>query len=325
VARALKAREDATVISLTYFYRPYYLAKWHTGHNHPPEKVGGGVLMGVRNPRRQELRRLESKTLDAKFLTEIQHGLNCSPFEAEAVLSVVKEVYFPFLDQQESPTLMPGKITVVAVAADEPAGKPIAQCEKLTVCLTLHRGAADDRLLQHEGADAFRRARIPDLCQEALSQGVVLTREDLAFRIFFVGTRTISRDLAALRKQQPEVPVPLRSTVQDIGPVLTHRVEIVRLALAGKTMTEICQTMRHSPAAVANYLQTFTRVAQLSTRDLHPSQIAFLLHRGRSLVERYLALLAACQQDQNYDYHLKELLSCGFINAKKKRAREGWQ
>ena len=278
--------------------------------------------MGVRNPRQQELRRLESKTLDARFLTEIQQGLNCSPFEAEAVLSVVKEVYFPYLDQQQPLAVMPGKITVVAVAADEPAGKPIAKCEKLTVALTLHRGAVDDRLLQAEGAEAFRRARIPDLCQEALSQGGVLTREDLAFRIFCVGTRTISRDLAKLRKQDPQLPIPMRSTVQDIGPVLTHRVEIVRLALAGYTMSEICKRMRHSPTAVANYLQTFTRVAQLAARDLQPSQIAFLLHRGRSLIERYLTLLAECRQDRNYDFHLKELLTHGTLPAKKKRLRE---
>src|SRR5436190_909830 len=168
--------------------------------------------MGVRNVRRQELRRLEAKTLDARFVTEIQQGMNCSPFEAEAVLKVVKEVYFPFLDQVESPAAVPG-------------------------------------------------------------------------------TRTISRDLAALRKQEPPVPVPLRSTVHDIGPMLTHRVEIVRLALRGKTMTQICQIMRHSPAAVANYLATFTRVAQLAERHLHSTQIAFLLQRGRGLVERYLELL----------------------------------
>ncbi len=46
--------------------------------------------MGVRNIRRLELRRLEAKTLDARFLTEIQQGLNCSPFEGEAVLKVVR-------------------------------------------------------------------------------------------------------------------------------------------------------------------------------------------------------------------------------------------
>jgi hypothetical protein len=278
--------------------------------------------MGIRNPRRQELRRLECKTLDAKFLSEIQQGLNCSPFEAEAVLKVVKEVYFPWLEPEEAGSLLPGKITLVAVAADEPAGKPISQCAKQTVCLTLHRGASDDRLLQQAGAEAFRRARIPDLCQEALSQGALLTREDLAFRIFAAGTRTISRDLAWLRQQQPALPLPLRSTVQDIGPVLTHRIEIVRLALAGKTMSQICQTMRHSPAAVSNYLQTFTRVAQLQERQLQPQQIAFLLRRGLSLVEKYLALLAECQTNQTFAYHLQELLVLGTVSGKKKRTRE---
>lgn len=107
--------------------------------------------MGVSNPRRQELCRLEAKTLDARFLTEIRQGLNCSPFEAEAVLQVVKEVYFPFLDQVENSPSAPGKITVVGVCADEPAGKPIARCEKRVVALTLHRGAEDDQLLQHKG------------------------------------------------------------------------------------------------------------------------------------------------------------------------------
>jgi len=45
--------------------------------------------MGVRNKKREILRRLDSKTLDAGFLNEIQNGLNCSPFEAEAVLARV--------------------------------------------------------------------------------------------------------------------------------------------------------------------------------------------------------------------------------------------
>ena len=55
--------------------------------------------MGVPNPGREELLRLEAKTLDAQFLTAIQKGLNCSPFESHAVLEVVKEVYFPVLGE----------------------------------------------------------------------------------------------------------------------------------------------------------------------------------------------------------------------------------
>jgi hypothetical protein len=285
--------------------------------------------MGVRNSQYEELLRLESKTLDAQFLTTVQEGLNCSPFESHAVLEVVKEVYFPFLAQAQNSVPLPGKVTLVAVCADEPAGKPIAKCLKRTACLTLHRGSEDDRLLQEEGPDRFRQARIPDLCQEALSQGVLLTREDLAYRIFFVSPRTISRDLAAIREKEVQVVVPLRSTVQDIGPVLTHRIEIVRLALAGKTMTEICRIMRHSPQAVANYLSTFTRVAQLAERRMHASQIAFLLGRSCSLIDRYLELLDECQRDENFKYHLKQLIQMGQIKQpavtpnEKKRVTKG--
>jgi DNA-binding CsgD family transcriptional regulator len=276
--------------------------------------------MGVRNRSKETLGRLAAKTLDARFLHEIEHGLNCSPFEGEAVLQVVKEVYFPFLDA-ELPLGPPGKITLIAVSAEEPAGKPVAQCEKTTVCLTLHRGSEDDRLLHQQGAAAFRRARIPDLCQEALSQGGLLTADDLAHRVFFVAPRTITRDLNALRRAEPARMIPLRSTVHDIGPVLTHRTQIVRLALQGKTTSQICRIVHHSPQAVANYLATFTRCVQLSRRGMQVGQIAFLLRRGPGLVRQYLDLLAECDRDRNMAYHLDELLRLGDGGGEKKRAR----
>jgi len=205
--------------------------------------------MGLRNRERKVLRRLDSKTLDARFLKEIQHGLNCSPFEAQAVLEVVREVYFPFLDEQcvKAP---PGKTTLIGVSADEPPGKPVAECDKESVCLTIHRGPKDDQILQQHGPAGFRQARILDLCQEALSQGALLTREDLAYRVFFVSPRTITRDLNTLRTANPKLMIPLRSTIHDIGPVLTHRTKIVCLALEGKTMTQICKMMHHSPQAM---------------------------------------------------------------------------
>src|SRR6516165_9364389 len=183
--------------------------------------------MGVRNRNREVLERLDSKTLDARFTTEIQQGLNCSPFEAEAVLDVVKEVYSPFL-AAEAAQAPPGKISLIAVAADEPAGKPVADCKKQTVCLTLHRGKVDDIAFHEGGPAAFRQARLLDLCQQALSQGALLTAEDLAYRVFFVTPRTISRDLIVVRQAHPDVLIPMRSTLHDLGPVLTHRTQIIR-------------------------------------------------------------------------------------------------
>lgn len=278
--------------------------------------------MGIRNEKKEVLGRLRSKTLDARFLNEIQHGLNCSPFEAQAVLDVAKEVYLPFFDR-DVVGAPPGRITLVAVSADEPSGKPIDECRKQVVCLTLHRGVEDDRLLQETGPAGFRRGRIVELCQESLSQGALLTREDLAYRVFFVTPRTISRDLKVLREQQPDVPLPLRSTVHDIGPVLTHRVRIVQLALEGKTTTQICRIMRHSPAAVTNYLSTFERCVQLARRNMQAGQIAFLLRRGKGLIVKYLDLLAACEADKNMSYHLDELLRLGCVGSGGGKGRRG--
>ena len=164
--------------------------------------------MGIRHRNREVIERLDSKTLDARFTTEIQQGLNCSPFEAQAVLDVVKEVYFPFLAAQSTEPA-PGRMTLIAVAADEPAGKPVALCDKQAVCLTLHRGTIDDRVFQQHGPAGFHQARLLDRCQQALSQGALLTAEDLAYRASFVTPRTISRDLQAIRQAHPDLLIPM--------------------------------------------------------------------------------------------------------------------
>jgi DNA-binding CsgD family transcriptional regulator len=275
--------------------------------------------MGVRHRSRELLERLDSKTLDAQFTTEIQQGLNCSPFEAEAVLGVVKEVYFPFLST-ESAAAPPGKITLIAVAAEEPAGKPVVHSKKQTVCLTLHRGKVDDLLIQRQGPAGFRRARLLDLCQQALSQGALLTAEDLAYRVFFVTPRTIFRDLKVVRQADPDVLIPMRSTLHDLGPVLTHRTQVIRLALQGKTTSQICQIMHHSPEAVANYLSTFARRAQLARKQMQVGQIASRLRRGPSLIQKYLDILVECRRDRNMAYHLGELLRIGSCGGGKKIA-----
>jgi hypothetical protein len=299
---------------------PSYLAICHfasapeNGRNPFPEVYS----VAIPNPLKELGGRLSLKSLDSQFSAELQHGLNCSPFEASCVVQLFKEIYAPFL-AESAVKAPPGRITLVCVADDEPAGKPLVDCRKVSVSLALHRGDCDDQLLLHQGPTAFRRARIPDLCQEALSQDGLLTREDLAFHVFFVSPRTISRDLAALRQQK--VPVPLRSLKHDIGPVLTHRTEIVQLALQGKTTAEICQIMKHSPEAVANYLSTFIRCAQLQEQRLEVGQIAYLLRRGPALIRQYLALLERCQTDKNMAYHLAKLLTLGrCLGAEKKSA-----
>jgi hypothetical protein len=61
--------------------------------------------MAVRDAKRKELSRLDCKTLDAQFKATIRDGLSCSPFEAEAVLQVVQEVYGAALGSSDSGAL----------------------------------------------------------------------------------------------------------------------------------------------------------------------------------------------------------------------------
>jgi hypothetical protein len=279
--------------------------------------------MGVRQRRREELARLQAKTLTGQLKAVLREGLNCSGFEAEAVINAVHDVYAPFFGAAVEGSMPPGTISLVAVDADEPAGKPIAACQKRTIQLLVHRGVEDDHIFREKGPGGFRISRIASICQEAMSKGALLTREDLAYRVFFTSPRTISRDLAQLRRAEPDTCIPLRGTVHDLGPVLTHRVQIVRLALKGKSVSQICVAMHHSPAAVANYLSTFTRCAQLAREKMAAPQIAFLLRRGEGLIEKYLELLDECRNDPGFTHHLRELERLGGIAASQKRSANG--
>lgn len=243
----------------------------------------------IRDTEREQLNRLAVKTLDQIFVMRLKEGLGCSMFEAEAVTDLVKEVYFPWI---ASPTLVQaGQLALTAVSAEEPGHKPLSQCKMVPVVLTLYAGEEDHQLrLKHgrQGIARLRQEQIYRMAHEALDQGALLTAEDLAFRIFNCGLRTISRDLKALAKAG--LTVPLRSQQKDAGRAVTHRTQAVELYLKRHTFTQISQRMRHSLSAIANYVVSFAIVA-VHTRDGHPvDEIAFLMQISPTLVQAYQEL-----------------------------------
>jgi hypothetical protein len=242
-----------------------------------------------RQPEREQLNRLTVKTLDQVFIMRAQEGLGCSQFEAQALTDLVKDVYFPWLSQPE--VIQAGQLALTAVSADAPGHKPLSKCKMIPVVLTLYAGEEDHEYrLTHgsKGVTALRRRQIERMAQEALDQGALLTAEDLAFRIFNCGLRTISRDLKALAAQGTVVP--LRSQQKDVGRALTHRVQALELYLKRHSFTQIRQRIRHSLPAIANYVVTFS-VVIAHTRDGHSvDEIAFLMQVSPALVRQYQAL-----------------------------------
>ena len=244
----------------------------------------------VRKTAREQLDRLTVKTLDQVFIARAKEGLNCSLFEAQALTDLIKEVYFPWLSRPEA--IQAGQLALTAISADEPGHKRLSLCKMVPVVLTLYAGEKDYeyRVTQKgkKGIATLRRRQIARMAQEAIDQGALLTAEDLAFRIFNCGLRTISRDLQALSEQG--ITVPLRSQQRDIGRALTHRVQAVELYLKRYTFTQIGRRIRHSLSSIANYVVTFTLVVAHTQDGRSVDDTAFLMQISPSLVRVYREL-----------------------------------
>jgi Protein of unknown function (DUF1670) len=236
--------------------------------------------------------RLDAKSLDNLFRRRIELGANCSPFVSQAILQTVKQTY-PLDPDDIDRQLGLGQIKLLVVAAEEPAGKPLDQGQKVTVCLTLDAAREDYQIRLAHGVEGLRRARILRLTAEARDQGGLLSYEDLAFRLLNCGVRTIVRDVQALRRRGIEVPT--RGQQRDIGPGQTHRVQAVRLYLQGLEANEIARRLYHALSSIENYLTTFARVVILVSRGYADDEIAFVIRRSSSLVAAYRKLHAEFQ------------------------------
>jgi hypothetical protein len=213
-------------------------------------------------------------------------GLNCSPFEARAILDSVHKVYGDYFNM--TPSLKPGQIQFVITGVENGPSKSLKDAEMVTVILTLDAGTEDLDVKKESGVIGLRLYRLQRICQEALIQGGVLTIEDIANRIFNCGERTLVRDIKALKKQG--IILPLRSTIKDIGRTLSHRVIIVEKWLRGMEYTDIARSTNHSPKAVSNYVRRFKQVVTLATENYEVHSIAFMAHISRPLAEEYIKL-----------------------------------
>lgn len=234
-----------------------------------------------------QAQRMAMKRQSARMLTEAMVGAGLSKWEAQALVGSIEEVYF------SDPELAPvrdGQMRYSCVRADEGAGKPLAQCRKVSVTLTLLH--ADDKkelkgLAEPGGMSAeVRQRRIVRVVEEAREQGGLLTQEDLA-EILMCDPRTVRRDIKDLKQRGFQLPT--RGQQQDIGPGVSHRALAVSKWLEGQEPVEVARLIRHSVASVENYLEKFKRVAWLS-REKGFNAFEIALTVGMSVVSVHLYL-----------------------------------
>lgn len=229
--------------------------------------------------------RLQAKNLDAQFSNEMVNGLNCSPFEAEAIVEKVHEVYAPLFETSEA--LKPGQIQIMAVDASAAPNTPLSKAKQRLVTLTLDAGKEDIECRKRASVPALRQKRLNRMCREAFQQGAALTLEDLA-SLFNCSVRTLVNDLAALRKQN--IIPPLRSMVRDMGRAITHRRLIISLWLQGLEYSDIAQKTCHSVDSVANYVDKFKRCAALFSSGFDLHTVALMVKLSPALVLEFQKL-----------------------------------
>jgi len=242
----------------------------------------------INNSSSQKWTRLEAKNLDSQFINDIINGMNCSSFEAKAVLDTVHKVYGNFFDYSEE--LAPGKAKFIVISAEDPPSKKLTEATKVCVTLTINDDKEDLPIKKKQGVVSLRQQRLIRICNEAFMQGGLLTVEDIANRIFCCGERTIVRDLKDLRKQG--IFVPLRSTIKDMGRTLSHRSLIIKEWVKGSEYTEIARKTNHSITAINNYVNKFKQVVALMKEGYDVHTIAFLTKISKRLAEEYIDIKA---------------------------------
>jgi len=243
-------------------------------------------IIMINNTSLQKWNRLAQKQLDQQFLNEIISGLQCSPFEAHAILDTVYKVYSPYFET--SGTLKPGQILFPVISIETASNTPLCEGTQVTVVLTLDAGEVDLDIRKTSGVSGLRRHRIQRLTLEAFQQGGLLTLEDLAYRLLNCGQRTLSRDIKALKAS--DIILPLRSTIKDMGRAISHRTLIIEHWLQGKEYVQISKSTFHSIPSVKNYISKFKRVIALANEGFEVHEIAFLIKISAPLVEEYYQL-----------------------------------
>jgi Protein of unknown function (DUF1670) len=244
--------------------------------------------------------RLAAKDAESAIVARICEDFNLTPVLARAHYEQMAR----YLADYGHVALRPGELCYLAVASEEPAGKPIVACRKVLVGLEL-AAAEDQEVLGTRGLAAMRQGRLARLARQAQVQGGLLTVEDLAY-LTCSSTATVKRDLAECRSGG--VAVPTRGQIRDIGPGVSHKAQVVQLYLWGLQFTEIERRTRHSEDSVRRYLADFRQIAALYARGASIPEIRAATGRSAAVIGEYLAIYERARREFPAAPRLHDLL-----------------
>ena len=177
-----------------------------------------------------------------------------------------------------------GQVVTFGVAADEPPGRSLAEAQLLPVVLD-YVATEDWGRVNRLSPQELKWERLKRLTTQAYHQGVALSLPDLA--------HLLGLSVDAVRnaiEDHPQVALPTRGRVADMGATLSHAEKVVSLFMDGYTETEIKRRTGHAYDSLERYLWDFARVVYLAEKGLPLPAIRQATAMSRRLVSRYLEL-----------------------------------
>ena len=232
------------------------------------------MIKNSTNSYENQQQRIQIKTLSSQMKNLAIQGTGLSPWESEILVQQIEEVYF---SQATLKPIQSGQVRYQCISNTEGPGKPLKDCQMVTVVLTLFdktdKGDFSCNLTRTRATE-LRRRRLVRIAEEAKEQRGFVTQEDLA-ELLMCDVRTIRRDTLELKNLG--IVIPTRGQQKDIGPGISHRAIAIRCWLEGKEPVAVAQQIKHSVAAVENYLQKFQRVVYLRGKQCNKYEIAMTI------------------------------------------------
>lgn len=242
------------------------------------------------NPETRWAKRSIQQQLLTKFLTE--YGYARGPLVAEAI---VKDILH-FIDGFYTDALPPRHVNWPAVPVENGSGgksPDIHSLVKITLQMVTDQEVAllnDQQLCGTRTARrTFNQTRFVRWCNDAFAQGGVLTLFDLSL-LGGLSEKQVS-NLLLQYEQQHNTIVPIRGTVHDIGPSVSHKSEVIRRFLRAQDPSAIAHELNHSQTAVDIYIKDYM-ITRTLIQKFPIQEIPALSNRSLSVVNEHVKLIA---------------------------------
>ncbi|MCB0120978.1 MAG: DUF1670 domain-containing protein [Caldilineaceae bacterium] len=241
------------------------------------------------NPESRWAKRSVEQQLFYKFMNE--YGYERGPVVARAIVTDI----LALIDQLYGDKLPPRSVLWPAVTIKNgTSGKSPDVRELIPVELQLvtdeEVALLNDQKLRSKriAHRTFNQHRFVRWCQDTFEQGGVMTCLDLSLLSGMVESQVakLIRDY----EEEHHTTIPIRATVHDTGPAVTHKAEVIRRYLRGQSPADIAHELTHSQQAVDIYIKDYETTRQL-VQHFDISEIPRISRRSKALVLEHVKLI----------------------------------